>query len=115
MPSEKKPKIQGIKINAIEFKISQYADDTCLFLSGQKSQLAALETIKFFTTCSVLKINMDKSEALWIRASSNYYRKPNGLKWTNDTIKTLGVYIGIDMPKATDKFLNSALIKFKIC
>ena len=29
--------IRCIKINGIEFKISQYADDTCLFLSDQKS------------------------------------------------------------------------------
>jgi hypothetical protein len=109
----KNPKIQGIKINGIEFKILQYADYTCLFLSDTKSQQAALQTIKFFTTCSGLKINMDKSEALWIGASSNYRHKPNGLTWTDDTIKTLGVHIGTDMQRATDQNFKECLERIK--
>ena len=101
--------IQGIKINGIEFKISQYADDTCLFLSDQKSLKAAPDIIKFFTTCSGRKINMDKSEAMWIGASSNYHHKPHRLTWTTDTVKTLGIHIGTDLQRMTDKNFKECL------
>ena len=55
-------------------------------------------------TCSGRKINMDKIEATW-----NYRHKPNGLTWTNDTIKTLGVHIGTDMQKVTNKNFKECL------
>ena len=108
----KKTNIKGIKkINGIEFKVSQYADDTCLFLSDKKSLKAALDTITFFNTCSGLKINMDKSKAKWIGASSNYRHKPFGLKWTQDIFKTLGIYIGTDMQHMINKNFTEKLDK----
>ena len=43
------PQIRGIFINGVEFKITQYADDTTLFLDGsQDSLLAALNTLETF-------------------------------------------------------------------
>ena len=99
----KNPDIAGIHINGIEYKISQYADDTCLYLSDQNSLKTALDIIKFFTTCSGLKINMDKSEAMWIGASSNFRHKPYKLKWTKDMVKTLGIYIGTDRQQMIKK------------
>jgi exonuclease III len=86
------PNVKGIKIGHMEFKISQYADDTCLYLSNQNSLKTVLQIFKKFTTCSGLKVNMEKSEAIWIGASSNFKHKPLGLKWTVGA-KYLGIYI----------------------
>ena len=54
-------------INGIECKISQYADDTTLFLDGsEKSLQASLDALDSFSKISRLKINNTKTEAMWI-------------------------------------------------
>ena len=58
---------QGIKINNKTFKLSQYADDTQLFLDGSDNSLRQLMFIlKKFYHMSGLKVNEDKTKALWI-------------------------------------------------
>ena len=53
--------MRGISVNNMQFKLTQFADDTTLFLDGSKdSLLAALNTLEIFGTISVLKINTDK-------------------------------------------------------
>ena len=56
---------------------------------------------------------MDKSEAMWIGAQSNYCHKPYGLKWTKDMNKTLGIYIGIDLQQMTNKIFTDRLEKIQ--
>jgi exonuclease III len=90
------PDIVGIIINGKEFKISQYADDTCLFLADQNSLKKVLQDFESFKNCSGLRVNMDKSEAIWIGASSNFRHKPYGLKWTRGAT-CLGIYITNDL------------------
>ena len=85
-------RISGIIIDGCEFKISQYADDTCLYLLDEASLKTALMVFQIFAKCSGLNINMDKSEAIWIGASSNYLHKPFNMKWTKGAT-CLGVYI----------------------
>ena len=52
-----------------ECKISQYADDTTLFLDGRKTTFqACLETLDRFSKISGLKISNSKTEILWIGA-----------------------------------------------
>ena len=49
-------KITGITIKEKEFKLSQFADDTTLFLDGSHNSLqAALNTIEIFGSFSCLK------------------------------------------------------------
>jgi hypothetical protein len=76
------PQINGILICGKEFKIFQYADDTCWFLSNKASLQTALLIFEKFAKCSGLNVNTDKSKAIWIGASSNFRHKPYGLKWT---------------------------------
>jgi hypothetical protein len=83
--------IHGINIGGIEYKISQYADDTCLYIQDEGSLEHALTIFQKNSKCSGLNINMDKSEAIWIGASSNYRHKPFKLKWTQGAT-CLGVY-----------------------
>ena len=59
--------IQGIKINNKIFKLCQYADDTEIFLDGSENSLHQLMLIlKTFFNLSGLKVNEDKTKALWI-------------------------------------------------
>jgi hypothetical protein len=104
--------IKGIKINGREYKISQYADDTCLYLQDENSLKVALNTFENFYKCTGLKMNREKSEAIWIGASSNYRHKPFKLKWTKGATY-LGIYISNDVKEINQKNFGDKIEKVK--
>ena len=66
-----KKEISGITLIGKEIKLSQYADDTTLFLDGsEKSFLEALKIVESFSSISGLKLNNSKTEALWTGANA---------------------------------------------
>ena len=60
--------IKGIKINQdLMILLSQFADDTSLFLDGtRKSFEAAINTLQFFASISGLNMNLEKTQVVWI-------------------------------------------------
>jgi hypothetical protein len=90
------PRVYGIRIGEKTYKISQYADDTVLYLTDEDSLKIVFTILDIFTRCSGLKANREKSEAIWIGASSNFKHKPLGINWTTKSIKMLGIYININ-------------------
>ena len=59
--------INGIIINGKEHKLAQYADDTLFFLDGtSKSLNETLNVLSIFSNFSGLRINYDKTHAVWI-------------------------------------------------
>ena len=53
----------------IQNKISQYADDTSIFLDGSDNSLnELLKELDFFAAISGLKVNFDKTQLVWIGA-----------------------------------------------
>ena len=73
-----------------------------MYFSDQESLKAALIVIELFSKCSGLRINRDKSEAIWIGASSNFRHKPCGLSWPEKTVKCLGVHLCNDILEIQD-------------
>ena len=73
--------IKGILINNKEFKLSQYADDTQIFLDGTEITLRkTLEKLNTFYLMSGLKLNIDKTQYgldLWISQIVDYVRNIN--------------------------------------
>ena len=60
-------RIQGIKVLDTECKISQYADDTTFILDGSQSSFSrSLYLLDTFALISGLKVNYEKTDALWI-------------------------------------------------
>ena len=83
--------VKGININRKELLLSQYADDTQIFLDGSEQSLReALSILDRFYAISGLKINVEKTKAIWIGALSNseirICRNYN-LDWTNGHFK----------------------------
>ncbi len=76
-------------------KISQYADDTTLFLHDENQVLATFDTIEAFSSKSGLSLNIEKTEAMWLGSFSNRKEKLFGFKWPR-VIRFLGIYIGYD-------------------
>ena len=61
--------INGIKIQNSEYLLSQYADDSTLFLDDNEVSLnSALNRIAMFASCSGLRANFDKTQVVWIGA-----------------------------------------------
>ena len=60
---KKKQNIKGIEINGIDFKLSQYADDTTLILDGsEESFLESVILTETFGNISGLRLNIKKKK-----------------------------------------------------
>ena len=59
--------IKGITIKRVEFKLTQYADDTTSYLDGSILSLkAALNMLEIFGSFSCLRVNCDNTKLIWI-------------------------------------------------
>ena len=74
------PLIQGICVGKEEIKLTQYADDTTVFVKNTTSVEALLRLLEKFKKCSGLGINTHKSEALWLGSWKEHLDKPFGFK-----------------------------------
>ena len=92
----KNKNVKGISINRKEFLLSQYADDTQIFLDGtEKSLQETLRVLDNFYVISGLKINIEKTKAIWIGSLSNSNRRVcrnYQLDLTQGLFKILGEY-----------------------
>ena len=89
---KKNPNIEGIRVGAREIKITQYADDTTVFLKNPESMSHLLDLLEKFERCSGLKINHTKSEAMWLGKWKNREDTPFNVKWPKDSVYALGIY-----------------------
>ena len=88
--------IKGLSYPKSMVKITQYADDTTLFLADDAS---ILETFKTFDLCeqaSGAKINLHKCKGLWSGSFIHRTDTPTNFNWYNDQLpdKILGLYVG---------------------
>ena len=95
----KRGQIHGIKVDRTEFLIGQYADDTFLLLDGEEGSLReALNIFRNFHLCSGLRINVEKTCAVWVGRDS-LQKQPIcedlGLQWTR-SFKLLGIKFDVD-------------------
>ena len=59
--------IAGISIKKHSYKITQFADDTTIFLDGSRDSLiATLNMLEIFGSLSGLKVNTDKTKIIWL-------------------------------------------------
>ena len=96
--------IRGIQILDNECKISQYADDTTLILDGTKSSIErSFWLLNIFAKLSGLKVNYEKTEALWIGSFKNRTDKleiNQNINWSSRKVKALGVWFSISKEEA---------------
>ena len=91
--------IQSIQIpdhkNAMsskDVKIVQYADDTVIFVDSLRSMRNAMKEIDSFGKFAGVRVNWEKSKAMSLVQRN--YREVNGLMFSDEPIKCLGVYVG---------------------
>ncbi|XP_024122537.1 uncharacterized protein LOC112143031 [Oryzias melastigma] len=107
---EHRQDIQGIRIFDKEFKISQFADDTALFLKNSTMIGKALHTIQFFSKASGLTLNIKKYEILPI--NSCQYQVIESIRVVNE-VKYLGVLISKDLSKREEINITKKLTDMK--
>ena len=93
--------IKGISVDDLKILLSQFADDTTIFLDGRKESFnACISTLKLFASMSGLKLNYDKSVAVWIGRSRNSnvkFMPELGLIWNPSTFKFLGIIFSVNI------------------
>ena len=80
------PDIVGFRLpgaGGLNFKISQYADDTTNFVKTERSLFHLLRVIHTYERGSGTKLNTAKSEAMWLGKWRDNGATPHGLKWVN--------------------------------
>ena len=92
--------IKGISINELEEILSQFADDTSLFLKWDQDCLNALcEVLSQIEANIGLRVSYDKTTLYRIgslsKTSARLYTAQD-FKWSNDDIHVLGVYLACD-------------------
>ena len=61
------PPIKGILVKDNSFLLSQFADDATLYLDGKEESFReSVNVLVIFASMSGLKINFDKTNAVWI-------------------------------------------------
>ena len=104
-------KIKGIFVEDTEFKISQFADDTSMFLDGSSDSLnTTLHELERFARISGLKINFDKTQVVWIgfkKYSSETIKTKWKLSWGCQRFKILGINFNVDLEKMESENYNS--------
>ena len=101
------PLVSGVTIEGSEYLLSQYADDSTLILNEESTSLErALDIFGHFSVCAGLRVNLDKTEAIWVgsRKGCNINLLPDKqLAWNfTGKFKILGVLFDImnnDMTK----------------
>ena len=73
--------IKGIKFSGNEIKMMTYADNTMAVVSSLDDAKRFLKVVNDFSKASGLKINKEKSEALWLGSLKECNDKPMGIEW----------------------------------
>ena len=107
--------IKGIKIVQEEIKISQFADDTTIFMDGSESSLQQiLNILEVFGSLSGLKMNMSKTKMVWIgkkKYSMEKLRCANSLNWGTNLFTLLGIDFDVNLQNIPALNYSKALIK----
>ena len=81
--------VKGVQIGAHEIKVINFADDTTIFLRDIDCLPRIQAILNLYEKASSSKINLSKSQALWVGAYKNRFDKPGKMVWSNFSIKIL--------------------------
>lgn len=109
--------IKGIKIDNVELKFSQYADDASAFPDGSKTSLEeTLQELETFANISGLKTNFDKTQVVWIGAkkySTDAIKTRWKLSWEATQFRLLGITFDVDLDKIISINYKDKIVQIK--
>lgn len=93
------------------FKLSAYADDVIVLISGTNYVNVLLKTLDEFKTLCSAKVNWKKSQAI-LTGSRGEPKLPDGLRWTREGLKYLGVFLGNENDIKTGLEIATTLVAY---
>ena len=105
--------IQGINVNGHEIKLCQYSDDTTVIVKDTHSAKQTISVLKQFEYCSGLKINLEKTQGMWLGSNKNSMDTPFNITWPKDPIKALGIFFSYDTDKAFTANIDDKMERLK--
>ena len=110
-------KIKGIKLKEREAKLSQFAVDTTLCLDGsEESFKEAITILKTFSQLSVLKMNNEKTKAVWIGSRKNFrlrFSRDINFCWDPGIFKVLGIKFCTDTGRISEINYEDKLLEIQ--
>jgi len=108
--------IEGLNINGNYYLISQYANDTNIFIKYSEENLRKIiSSFRTYQTLSCLKVNLEKTrtnETLGpMKQHYNVLLEDEQLKWTTDPIQCTGIIICTDKDRLIDLNYTSIITK----
>ena len=103
--------VKGISIFAREIKISQLADDTNLLRLDLSSVEKGLQITVEFGEISGLRLDLEKTKAIWLGKWSGNKSKPLHLKWVSSPTRILGIYFSYDVKGNNEMNFNLKIDK----
>ena len=116
------PIIKGIKIDNQEAFLSQFADDTALFLDGSKESFEqCIQILSTFASISGLTINFEKTIAVWLGSKKNSeerYLRDMNFTWDpggeiNSKFKYLGIFFSTNVKNIVNLNYDSKLTEIE--
>ena len=107
-------RIEGIPVpgSQDESKISAYADDGTLTLKDDRSVARAFEVIQQYEAASGSKLNMEKTEGIYVGQQAGRTTGPVPITWKTDAITVLGTKMGNNMEQDWQKQLDKLEKRF---
>ena len=105
--------IHGIKVDNHEIKLCQYSDDTTVTVKDTHSAKQTISILKQFEHCSGLKINLEKTQGMWLGSNKNSEDTPFNISWPKDPIKALGIFFSYDTNKAIKANIDDKMERLK--
>ena len=94
----------------MEATLLQFADDTTAILTDLNPARALLKLLNDFEKVSGLKLNVMKTEAMWIGSLQNSEEEPLGFRWKK-CVKFLGIFLTYDVKLLVEKNVKQRLKK----
>jgi len=109
--------INGIRLGVKEMLLSQFADDTTLFLDGsERSFSEAIRTLKKFAAISGLHINCGKTQVVWIGSEINSptrFLRDTNFCWDPGIFQILGLKFSTDTGRIPSINYENRLKRFE--
>ena len=95
------PSIEGFLLpgaKGLQYKVGLYAGDTTSFVKNYRSLVHLFKSVRIYELGSGARLNLSKTEAMWLGAWRSRTDQPLGLTWVSK-IKILGVFFGEKVEK----------------
>ena len=92
------PALRGVPFaDPITARVSAFADDITVFVSRRLDIKSVKKAVGEYERIAGAKVNFDKSEGLWLGAWRGSNTLPGPFRWSDGSVRILGVWFGPDL------------------